>query len=115
MSMRRNALPLACELTLIHSGWYEMHFPFKLALCTTCMYGSTVNPKQCTPGFFVPSVQQLKSTNSYLRVFGAIRSNNRTSNLLNRDSWESRGLVLNGVTATFKNLTDCTVMFCFMT
>lgn len=101
--MGYNAIPLSCELALIHTGWYEMHFPFKLTLCKTCIHGSVVNSKQCTPGFFVPSEQQLKSTNSYLRVFGAIQSNNRTSNLLNRDSWESHGLVLNGVTATFKN------------
>lgn len=87
--MRHDAIPLVCELTLIHSGWYEMHFPFKLALCKTCIHGSVVNSKQCTPSLFVPSLQQLKSTNSYLRVFEAIQRNNRTCNLLKRDSWES--------------------------
>lgn len=26
--MRHDAIPLVCKLTLIHSGWYEMHFHF---------------------------------------------------------------------------------------
>lgn len=102
-SIRHNAIPRACELTLIHSGWYKMHFPFNWLSVKPVFMGAQWTRNNAHLAFFVPSVQQLKSTNSYPRVFGAIQINNRTSNLLNRDSWESHGLVLNEVTAAFKN------------